>query len=215
MHNSPSAARVSLLRKLIHLAMGLIPLAGWLVGYWLALALAGASLAASVAVEAGRRWWPWVNRLLWHWLPSVFREGEDCRVLGSTWFTIGSVATLLLCGRDAGGTAVLYLSWGDAAAELVGGRWGRSTGGKSLVGSLACLATCLLAGIVGVLLGGLSPWAVLAGVVVATLVERRSPPPDDNVWMPVLSGLAILLVQWLTGGETAHIEAIRRCLNPL
>jgi dolichol kinase len=206
---------VSLLRKAIHLAMGLIPLAGWLVGYWLALALAGASLVASVAMEAGRRWGPWVNRLLWRWLPSVFREGEDRSLLGSTWFAIGSVATLLLCGRDAGGTALLYLSWGDAAAELVGSRWGRSAGDKSLIGSLACLATCLLAGIVGVLLGGLSPWAALAGAVVATLVERRSPPPNDNVWMPVLSGLAILLVQWLTGGDLAHIDAIRGYLNPL
>jgi dolichol kinase len=40
-------------------------------------------------------------------------------------------------------------------------------------------------------LGGLEPWTVLAGAVTATLVERWSPPPDDNVWMPVLGGLVM------------------------
>jgi dolichol kinase len=38
---------------------------------------------------------------------------------------------------------------------------------------------------------------VVAGAVVATLVERRSPPPDDNVWMPLFGGLTIVVMEWL------------------
>lgn len=192
---------MSLLRKLIHLATSLVPAAGWLFFYPVALALSVVVMAASLALEAARRWWPWVNQFLWQLFPSVFRRWEDRRVLGSTWFAVGMLATFLLCGQDAGGTAVLFLSWGDTAAELVGRKWGRSESGKTLVGSVGCLAACLLAGLVGVGLGGLSFWAVLAGAVVATLVERWSPPPDDNVWMPILSGLTIVLVQWLVGGQ--------------
>lgn len=200
MHDSPSSGRMSMLRKLIHLAMTVVPAAGWFVSYWLALALAGAVLAASLALEAARRWWPWVNRLLWRLIPSVFREWEDRRSLGSTWFALGTLTTLLLCGRDAGGTAVLFLVWGDPAAELVGRRWGRPGQGKTLVGSLGCLAACLVASAVGIRLGGLNPWAALGGAVVATLIERWSPPPDDNLWMPILSGLTILFAEWVIGG---------------
>jgi dolichol kinase len=192
---------LSLTRKLIHLAMALVPAAGWWYGGWLALVLAAAMLAASLVAEAARRWWPWVNRILWQLLPTVFRAWEGRRVLGSTWFAIGTLATLLLCGQDAGGTAVLFLAWGDPAAELVGRRWGRTGARKTLAGSLGCLVACLVAGVAGVGLGGLSPWTVLAGAVVATLTERRSPPPDDNLWMPLFSGLAMVVVEWWLGGE--------------
>jgi dolichol kinase len=198
---APEPQRLSLSRKLAHMALAVVPAAGWLVSYWLALALAGALLLASLALEAARRWWPWVNRLLWRFLPTIFRSWEGTRVLGSTWFAVGVAATLLLFGPDVGGTAVLFLSWGDPMAEVVGRRWGGGRGGKTLVGSLGCLLACLVAGIVGIGLGGLSPWSVLAGAVVATMVERWSPLPDDNLWMPTLSGLAMGLVGWLVGGQ--------------
>jgi dolichol kinase len=192
--------RLSPLRKLIHLATAVIPAAGWWWSSLLALGLAALFLLASIVLEVVRRWWQPANRFLWWLVPSAFRDSEDRRMLGSTWFAVGMFLSLLLFGRDVGGTAVLFLSWGDAAAELVGRRWGRSTGEKTLAGSLGCLLACLVAGVVGVGLGGLSPWTVLVGALVATLVERRSPPPNDNVWMPALSGLAMLAVQRLVGG---------------
>lgn len=184
-----------MLRKLMHLAVTVLPAAGWLVSFWLALALAGAMMGGSLLLEAGRRWWPWVNRLLWRLIPSVFREWEDQRILGSTWLSLGVLTTLLVCGHDAGGTAILFLAWGDPAAEAAGRKWGRSGEGKTLVGSLGCLAACLLAAAVGTHMGGLRPWGALGGALVATLTERWSPPPDDNVWIPILSGLTILLAQ--------------------
>lgn len=177
--------------------MAVVPACGWLISYPLALSISGALLLASLVAETARRWWPGVNRLLWQLIPATFRQGEERRILGSTWFALGMSAALLLFGQDAGGTAVLFLAWGDPAAEFVGRRWGTPGKGKTVAGSLGCLAACLLAGLVGIGLGGLSPWAVLAGGVVATLVERWSPPPDDNLWMPILSGLAILAVQQL------------------
>jgi dolichol kinase len=199
MNESQPAGPLSPVRKLMHLAMTVIPAAGWLWSYSLTLGLAGMFLLASLVLEAARRWWPQANRLLWRLLPTTFRQWEDRRVLGSTWLAIGTFVALLVFGRDIGGTAILFLIWGDAAAELVGRRWGRPGGGKTVVGSLGCLVACLVAGLVGVGLGRLSPWSVLAGAVVATLVERRSPPPDDNVWIPILSGLIMLAGQRLVG----------------
>jgi dolichol kinase len=186
---------MSPLRKLIHLAMAWLPALGWLISYQLELALVAALLLASLVVEAARRQWQWVNRLLWRLLPSVFRTGEGRWVFGSTWFAVGTLVTLVLFGRDIGGTAVLFLVWGDPAAEFAGRRWGQPDRRKTLAGSLGCLLACLLAACVGVSLGGLSSLVALTGAIVATLAERWSPPPDDNVWLPILAGLAMWVAQ--------------------
>jgi len=191
----------SVTRKLIHLAMAILPAVGWWVSYCLALVLSALVLGASMVIELTRRWWPWSNRLLWRLLPTVFRESEAQRVLGSTWFAVGALLSLVIFGRDVGGTAVLFLAWGDPVAELVGARWGKAGQGKTAVGSLGCLIACVIAGFAGVALGGLSPWAALLGAVVATLVERWSPPPNDNLWMPLISGLGMAVAQWLIAGE--------------
>ncbi len=123
--------------------------------------------------------------------------GEQRRALGSTWLSLGMLGVLALFGRDVGSTAILFLTWGDPAAELVGRRWGTPGKSKTMAGSLACLAACLVAGVVGMGLGGLSLWAVLIGAGVATVVERWAPPPDDNLWIPILAGLAMAAVEGL------------------
>jgi len=174
--------------------VAVVPAAGWWLSHELALGLAAALLVASALVDLARRGWPWLNRLLWRLLPTTFRAWEDRRVFGSTWLGLGLLATLLLFGRDAGGTAALFLIWGDPAAELVGRAFGPAGRPKTLAGSLGCLAACLLAALVGVRLGHLALLPALAGALVATLVERWSPPPDDNVWMPLLGGLSIVVV---------------------
>ena len=197
MENGFPSQQPSALRKLVHLAATIVPASGWFISYWLAIGLAGAALAASVVLEASRRWWPWVNRWLWRLFPTIFRAWEDRRLLGSTWFAIGMLSTLVLYGRDVGGTALLFLAWGDPAAEVVGCALGKPGQRKTLAGSLGCLAVCLIASAVGIYLGGLQPLPAVGGAVVATLVERWSPPPDDNLWIPLLSGLAIMLGQRL------------------
>jgi dolichol kinase len=186
---------MSLLRKLIHLAMAWLPALGWLIAYQVELVLAAVLLLASLVVEVVRRHWQGVNRLLWRILPSTFRSSEGQHVLGSTWFVVGALGALTLFGRDIGGTAVLFLVWGDSAAELVGQRWGRPGRRKTLAGSVGCLLACLLAALVGIGLGGLKPLTTLAGAMVAAVVERWPPPPDDNVWLPILAGLAMWIVQ--------------------
>jgi dolichol kinase len=180
--------------------MAVVPAIGWWLSFQWALALAAAFLAASLVVEVVRRRWRPLNRLLWRLLPSVFREWEGRRVLGSTWFAVGALATLSLFRQDVGGTACLYLAWGDPAAEIVGRRWAEPGSGKTWVGSLGCFLACLLAGVAGITLARLSPWSVLVGALAATIVERWSPYPDDNLWIPLVSGFVLATSLWLRGG---------------
>jgi dolichol kinase len=187
---------VSLMRKLIHLAIAIVPALAWRVSYPLALGLTVAFALAALGIEAIRRWWPQVNQLLWQLLPTVFRKWEGKGILGSTWYALGMLGAYLLFGRDVGGTAVLFLIWGDPAAELVGRTLGQPGKGKTVAGSLGCLTACLVAGVVGASLGGLGLGTVLVGAVVATLVERAPLPPDDNFWMPILSGLVMMVIEY-------------------
>jgi dolichol kinase len=186
-----------LLRKLIHVSMAVVPLVGWFVSYPAALVLASALLLFSLILEIARRCWRWVDRTLWRSAAGLLRSWEQGHVLGSTWFCVGTLAALLLFGRDVGGTAVLFLALGDPVAELAGRWWGRPGSGKTLVGSLACLLACLAVSGAGIALGRLSPAAAVAGAVAATIAERWPPPPSDNVWMPLFSGLVMAAVQQL------------------
>lgn len=203
-------ARASRLRKLMHVALAWLAVIGWLVSYQAELGLAVVLVILSLVVERARRQWGWVNRLLWRVLPTVFREWETRRVLGSTWYAVGALLALLAFGRDAGSTAILFLAWGDTAAEIVGRWWHHHHApkasptsslpathhrAKTVAGSAGCLLACLAAAGIGMQLGGLSPWAAAAGAITATVTERWSPPPDDNLWIPVLSGLVMAAIQ--------------------
>jgi dolichol kinase len=185
------------LRKLIHLGMTVLPASAWFVADWLGLALSAAFVVASVILEMTRRQWPPLDQFLRRLLPGVFRESEDDGVLGSTWFAAGACAAFLAFGPAVGGTAVLFLAWGDPAAELAGRRWGHPGQDKTAAGSLTFLAVAILAAVAGVYLAGLHVWAAMAGALVATVIERLPPPPDDNLWIPVLSGLTMVGVRAL------------------
>ena len=187
------------LRKVIHVAMAVVPLMGWLVSYPVALGLATALLSASFVLEVSRRRLGWINRTLWRYVPGLLRPWEERHVLGSTWLCLAALAVLLLFGRDVGGTALLFLALGDPVAELAGRQWGRRASGKSLAGSLACLLACLAVVPAGILLGHLSPVVAAAGALAATLAERWPPPPSDNIWMPAFSALTMAAVGRLLG----------------
>ena len=180
-----------LVRKAIHASLVAVPLAGWLWAPWVALALSALLVAGSLLLEAARRAWPWVDRTLWGNAPQLFRTAEQRALLGSTWFAASMLAALLLFGQDIGGLAVLFLALGDPVAELAGRRWGTPGLRKTWVGSTACLAACLATAAVAVQFGLLPPAPALAGALAAAAAERWSPPPGDNVWIPILSGLVM------------------------
>ena len=85
-----------------------------------------------------------------------------------------------------------FIIVGDTLAALVGRKFGRHRffGGKSWEGSAACLAGTLA---VAVCTPGLIWSVAVIGAVVATVVEALPIGIDDNVTVPILSGLAMTL----------------------
>ena len=84
---------------------------------------------------------------------------------------------------------MLYNGLGDAAAALVGKRWGRhrTAWGKSWEGFAAGLATSLA---VGMVVPGISPAGAMAGALAAATLEFLPLRLDDNVRVTLGGALA-------------------------
>jgi glycerol-3-phosphate acyltransferase PlsY len=196
--------RVELLRKLIHGAFALFPLAAYPAALErpgetrLALAL-GAGLVL-VADLVRIRVAP-VGNLVTRLLGPLLRPREATRLLGSTVFLVALAGTFLLLPPALALAAMLFLVVGDAAAAVIGRSFGRVAlrGGRTLEGTLACLGACAL--LVPVLLRiapDLDAATLLVGAVAATGGEYLAHGEIDNLAMPFAAGLAMTLVEALS-----------------
>ena len=132
-------------------------------------------------------------------LALFMRAEEDTRPMGASYFLIGSVVTAAAFPRDVAVVAMLFLSFGDPIATLVG-RWrGRvKVWSKTLEGSLSCLAICLLAGTLSA-----SFWespqlgVVVVGAFFASICEMLPLHVNDNITIPIGAGASMLAAQWV------------------
>jgi len=141
-------------------------------------------------LELARLNLPAFNRFLLGVFQGIHRPAEEKRISGVVWTSLGCWATVLLFGDSellvrAG---ILCVALGDAAAALVGKRFGRhpfrsGERMKSIEGSLGCFA----ASFAGCLIAGLPLGASAAAAVCAAVVEAAPVPIDDNLWLPLVS----------------------------
>ena len=189
--------RRELQRKSLHLAMIVIPA-------WVALvprrpALLGLIVATTLTVSvdllrlSDRRFRRFFARLF----RSLIRPHERAHLIGSTYYMIAALLSVIVFDRSVAVAALTFLVLGDAAAAIVGRRFGRpGLFGKSPQGSAACLGVCLAAG--WPILH--DPTLVVVGALAATIAEALPVPMDDNMRVPVFSGLAMQLVLRLLQG---------------
>ena len=112
---------------------------------------------------------------------------------GATYILWSTVFTVALFRRDVAVAALAFIIVGDTLAALVGRKFGRHRfGRKTLEGSIACLAGTLG---VAFIVPGLSLSVAVIGATVAAAVEAFSGPIDDNVSVPLVSGLAMFLLE--------------------
>jgi len=168
------------------------------------LMLVGAMVAFALVVEIARKRLGRFNAFLTSRLPIQIKDHEREHLCGSTWVILGSALTVLLFSRPIAILAMSYLAVGDPLAAMVGKTIGRHKilgGGKSLEGSLACLAACVAVGMVlssGVGIG-VALWIVLLGALAATAMELGSFRIDDNLLIPLFSGGAMEVLVRIAG----------------
>jgi len=184
--------RHELWRKAIHTATLVVPV-------WIALApdpLRHRGLLLAFALVLGldvaRLRLPPVGRWAERRVGPYLRPRERHRLTSVHYLTFAALVLARLLPRGIAAAALAFLVVGDAAAAVVGRRYGRRRWGKkSLEGSAAFFAACIAAGLVFLPGHGL---AVVVAALVATLVEALPLPVDDNLSVPVAAALALVLL---------------------
>jgi dolichol kinase len=184
--------RLELGRKAIHLSTFVFPV-------WIALAPdplrhRGLLLAfvAILTTDLLRLHWPRFGRLVHARVGAYLRPTERQRPISVHYLTFAALVLAWIASRPIAATALGFLVLGDAAAAVVGERWGRHRWGrKSVEGSVACFAGCVAA---GALFMPHHLGAVLVAAAVATTVEAIPARVNDNLSVPFMSAMTLWLL---------------------
>ena len=183
-------SRNEVLRKLLHVVALIIPFGILYLPGHTAAALLIPVTGAAVAAEVLRQKWAAFGRLFSYLFGALMRPIEDRQLTGSTYYLLAGVICLLVFDKKVAYTAMAFIIVGDAAAALIGMRFGRirMASGKSLEGMLACISACLLF------------WCIfpfpgfkmaLAAAMITGILEMIPLRINDNLGVPVICGLIL------------------------
>jgi len=193
-------------RRLWHIFGGLcIPVSALLVAENIFLPAIISITIAALTVEIIRRRSPRVNRRFLTVFRALLREREVSTLTGSTYLFIAASIVFVLCDKSIAAVALAFVVVGDPVAGMVGERWGRlraspgkrsghGLGGKSLGGSFACFAACLVIGVALAAVTHVALWVVVVGAIFATVMESLSLPVNDNLSIPLVAAGVMSLV---------------------
>jgi dolichol kinase len=190
----PGELGAELFRKGLHSLIALVPLFASMDRSHTALLLMGGLLfyASAESFRFLGFSTPFVSTVT----EAVLRKREQgAFALGPVTLGLGALLALLLFPPQAASVAIYALAFGDSAATLAGRFLGRVRpafmAGKSLEGSLACLAVSALAGFLV-----FQDWKIAIAVGFASMLAEALPFGDfDNLLLPLAAGLAGLFVR--------------------
>lgn len=137
-----------------------------------------------------------VNIFIFQNLLVFFREKEKHTFSSATLFLISCFLTILLFAKSIATMAIIFLIFGDIFAKFTGLEHGKTRiFTKTLRGSLAYFATCLIAGYVWSHFVPLSFLLILIGSLAAALTELLPIGVSDNLMVPMVSASVMTLAK--------------------
>lgn len=160
------------------------------------LALLGSVALFFILVDLLRLGSKTINVFAFKWLAVFFREKERHTFSTATLFLTSSFLTILLFDKAIATAALIFLIFGDIFAKFTGlehGRW--SVFGKTLDGTLAYFASCLIAGFLWSQLVPLPFGLLVVGALAAALAELFPLRVNDNFVIPLVSAATMRAIQ--------------------
>jgi dolichol kinase len=133
----------------------------------------------------------------------VMRESEKNSVSGLPFYALGVSLALFFFPEKIAILAILFLIFADPIASFFGILYGKDKilPNKSLQGTIAAFSVCYIATLVyGLIYVGPSMNLLLfaiAGGIIGSVSEMCSQFIDDNLCIPVVSGLGLFLINFL------------------
>ncbi|HUE96824.1 MAG TPA: hypothetical protein VMN39_09195 [Longimicrobiaceae bacterium] len=186
----PLAFRYEFARKGIHLATVAVPIAVWFLPSAWAFGLLLTGMLGALAVEWARARVRWARHVFLTGTRRLLRAHERKGLAGATYMAIAYLLAYLIFPLHVAVAAMLYAALGDAAAALVGKRWGRHrTGnGKSWEGAAGGFAVNV---VIGTAIPGLLVLPAAMGAAAAALVELAPIEIDDNLLVTLVGGAGL------------------------
>lgn len=188
-------------RKATHMGALIIPGSYQLFGLskhqMLAVMVPAFVLMVFIDISRLRNWAFW-RKFARPVISPMIRSHEEAGDFTGAFYILGSTClTIALFSKPVAIAALAFIIVGDTFAALIGRKFGRHKfGRKSVEGSLGCL----LGTVIVALLTPHLPLSVgLVGAVVATVAEAVSFTIDDNVSVPLASGLIMSLFLKFSG----------------
>jgi dolichol kinase len=188
------------IRKATHLGALIVP-----GGYYVLQLEKNEMLAIMVPISllmfiidiARLRNWKFWTKFASKFLSPIIREHEmKGDFTGASYILMSFCLTIALYSKPIAVTAISFIIVGDSFAALLGRRFGKIKfyRNKTIAGSVGCLIGML---IVAVLVPDMYLPIAIIGAVFGTIFEAFSFGVDDNVTVPILSGLFMTLFQKL------------------
>ena len=201
-------------RKALHLLALVIPFSAWAVGMPGALYILVPAALVAVAADVIRAYSESFDRGIRWIFGALMRTDElpatrtTVRLNGATCVLVGAALMVFLFPLRIAVPVLVMAMLADAAAALVGRRWGRHTwGGRTatMEGTAAFAATGLtvMASFSSIAFG---PAAV--GVLVGAGIEALSLPVNDNIRVPVAAAVAVVGCEALIMGRPVTLAPV-------
>jgi dolichol kinase len=190
--------RINLKRKLWHFSAGAFLVSVLIWNYpskRIALLILGGSSVLLLIIDILRFGTGWGRRLFRAFFGQLAGRKEEEGPNASFFYAISLFITVLLFGPRIAMGAIISLAVGDPVAGIVGTFFGRTRiKGKAVEGAIANLVASFF--LINLLVS--SPWTAFAGAASGAIVELvHIPKVDDNLSIPIVSGLAMTIVQSL------------------
>jgi dolichol kinase len=187
-----------LIRKATHMGALVIPLFYYVLkiekSQMLMIMIPISVLMFIIDISRLRNWYFW-RKIASKILSPIIRPHEiDGDFTGASYILLTFCLTIALFSKPIAVAAICFIIVGDSFAAVIGRKFGkhRFYKNKTIEGSLSCLVGML---IVAYLVPDINLSILIAGAFVATIFEAYSFGIDDNVTVPLLSGLFMTLLE--------------------
>ena len=188
--------RNELIRKGIHLTMLVLPISYLFLPKVIMLVFIGMGIVFALLVEYARfhidHFSNWFHGFLGH----LLRTHEKKGLTGSTYLLISAFLTILIFEKWIALLALLFMIVSDAFGAMFGKMWGKRFiyKNKSLEGSVVFILTATA---FVFLVRESHLFVGIVGVFVACVIEIFVINIDDNLTIPLGSGLIMQILSWL------------------